>query len=80
MTALVEGFRASVLGGPIPWPAVAVSACAAVGLSLVGCLYFRKVEDDYRVLSRELTLTEWRQRSAFQRYLDNTMRLTAALQ
>jgi len=41
---------------------------------------FRKVEDDYRALSRELTLTEWRQRSAFQRYLDNTMRLTAALQ
>ncbi|MGH3336367.1 MAG: cardiolipin synthase [Nocardioides sp.] len=41
---------------------------------------FRKVEDDYRALSRELTLTEWRRRSAFQRYLDNTMRLTAALQ
>ena len=41
---------------------------------------FRKVEDDYRALSRELTLEEWRQRSAWQRYLDNTMRLTAALQ
>jgi len=40
----------------------------------------RKVEDDYRALSRELTLEEWRQRSAWQRYLDNTMRLTAALQ
>ena len=41
---------------------------------------FRKVEDDYRALSRELTLEEWQQRSAWQRYLDNTMRLTAALQ
>ena len=41
---------------------------------------FRKVEDDYRTLSRELTLEEWRQRSPWQRYLDNTMRLTAALQ
>ncbi|WP_416952917.1 cardiolipin synthase [Nocardioides sp. T5] len=41
---------------------------------------FRKVEDDYRALSRELTLEEWRQRSHWQRYLDNTMRLTAALQ
>ena len=41
---------------------------------------FRKVEDDYRALSRELSLEEWQQRSPWQRYLDNTMRLTAALQ
>ncbi|WP_426244816.1 cardiolipin synthase [Nocardioides sp. LHG3406-4] len=41
---------------------------------------FRKVEDSYRVLSRELTLEEWRHRSPRQRYVDNTMRLTAALQ
>ena len=41
---------------------------------------FRKVEDAYRALSRELTIEEWRQRSMVQRYLDNTMRLTAALQ
>ena len=47
MTALIEGFRASVLGGPIPWPAVAVSSAAAAGLFLAGCLYFRKVEDDF---------------------------------
>jgi lipopolysaccharide transport system permease protein len=47
LTALIQGFRASVLGGPIPWPAVAVSTATAVGLFLVGCLYFRKVEDDF---------------------------------
>jgi cardiolipin synthase A/B len=41
---------------------------------------FREVENGYRALSRELTLDEWRQRSKVQRYLDNTMRLTAALQ
>jgi cardiolipin synthase len=41
---------------------------------------FRKVEDDYRALSRELTAEEWSRRPFVQRYLDNTMRLTAALQ
>ena len=41
---------------------------------------FREVEDAYRALSSELTIEEWRQRSKVQRYLDNTMRLTAALQ
>lgn len=41
---------------------------------------FRKVEDDYRSLSRELTADEWGRRARLQRYLDNTMRLTAALQ
>jgi cardiolipin synthase len=41
---------------------------------------FRDVEDSYRELSRELTLVEWRRRPFRQRYLDNTMRLTAALQ
>lgn len=41
---------------------------------------FREVEDGYRALSSELTLAKWRERSPRQRYLDNTMRLTAALQ
>ncbi|GAA0974009.1 Cardiolipin synthase A [Nocardioides aquaticus] len=41
---------------------------------------FRAVEDGYRAMTRELTLDEWQQRSRGQRYLDNTMRLTAALQ
>ncbi len=39
----------------------------------------REVEDNYRALSRELTLEEWRAgRGAA--YVDNVMRLTAALQ
>ncbi|HET6654554.1 MAG TPA: cardiolipin synthase [Nocardioides sp.] len=40
----------------------------------------RKVEDGYRALSRELTLDEWSRRPALKKYVDNVMRLTAALQ
>ena len=38
------------------------------------------VEDHYRSVSRELTLEEWRRRSLRLRWVDNVMRLTAALQ
>lgn len=40
----------------------------------------RRVQDTYRALSRELTLDDWNQRPARTRYVDNVMRLTAALQ
>ena len=40
----------------------------------------RRVEDDYRARSRELTLEEWRRRPLRKRYVDNVMRLTASLQ
>lgn len=40
----------------------------------------REIEDGYRALSRELTLPEWEQRPARTKYVDNVMRLTAALQ
>jgi cardiolipin synthase len=40
----------------------------------------RAVEDDYRALSSELTRDEWSGRSRGSRYVDNVMRLTAALQ
>jgi len=40
----------------------------------------REVEDNYRALSRTLTLEEWDQRPGRLKYLDNVMRLTAALQ
>ncbi len=39
-----------------------------------------EVEDVYRSLSTELTLEEWRSRSWGQTYVNNLMRLTAALQ
>ena len=41
---------------------------------------FRAVEDTYRSLSRELTREEWSTRPRHLRYVDNVMRLTAALQ
>lgn len=40
----------------------------------------REVQDEYRRLGSELTLTEWDQRPARLRYVDNVLRLTAALQ
>lgn len=40
----------------------------------------RRVEDGYRSISRELSLEEWLQRPRRTRYVDNVMRLTAALQ
>ena len=40
----------------------------------------REVEDTYRGLCRELTLEEWRKRTFGRKYVDNAMRLTAALQ
>jgi cardiolipin synthase len=40
----------------------------------------REVEDQYRSLSQQLTLADWRRRPLRKRYIDNVMRLTSALQ
>ena len=40
----------------------------------------REVEDSYRAVSTEITLSGWRKRPLPKRYLDNVMRLTSALQ
>jgi cardiolipin synthase len=50
----------------------------ATGASVVADM--KRVEDTYRGLSRELTLEEWRERSAGSKYVDNAMRLTSSLQ
>jgi lipopolysaccharide transport system permease protein len=47
MASLVAAFRASLLGAPIPWVDVGVAAASSVALFVVGCLYFRKVEDGF---------------------------------
>ncbi|GAC1463428.1 MAG: ABC transporter permease [Isosphaeraceae bacterium] len=47
LTGLIATFRASLLGGPVPWGSLAGSAVSVVGLFVVGCLYFRKVEDRF---------------------------------
>jgi lipopolysaccharide transport system permease protein len=47
MTGLIQAFRASVLGTPIPWAKLAASsACAALAF-FGGCVYFRRVEDGF---------------------------------
>lgn len=47
LAAPIAGFRACLFGGPIPWDGVAVAATIAAALFAFGCLYFRKVEDDF---------------------------------
>ena len=47
MNSLIETFRASLLGGPVPWAALGVTAVIAAATFLVGCLYFRRVEDRF---------------------------------
>ncbi|MEO2088608.1 MAG: ABC transporter permease [Gemmataceae bacterium] len=47
LVAPIAAFRACVLGGPIPWVGLAVSTVVAVLLFVVGCLYFKKVEDSF---------------------------------
>ena len=47
MTSLISAFRASVLGGPVPWLGLGIAMATAVLVFLLGCLYFRKVEDRF---------------------------------
>ena len=47
MTGLIAFFRASVLGGPLPWQSLAYSTAGAACAFLLGCLYFRRVEDAF---------------------------------
>lgn len=44
---LIHTFRQAVLGGPIDWYALAVSAAISVPLLLLACLYFRRVERSF---------------------------------
>ncbi|HJT78085.1 MAG TPA: ABC transporter permease [Gemmataceae bacterium] len=47
MEGLVGAFRAAVLGGTIDWLRLGVAGSIAVGLFLVGCVYFRQVEERF---------------------------------
>jgi lipopolysaccharide transport system permease protein len=44
---LILNFRQAVLGGPLDLYALAVSSAVSLGLLLVGCLYFRRVERSF---------------------------------
>jgi lipopolysaccharide transport system permease protein len=47
MTGLISAFRASVLGGPIPWTKLASSTVVVFTVFVAACFYFRKVEDTF---------------------------------
>ena len=47
LVAPIAAFRACLLGGPIPWQGLAISATCALAVFVLGCLYFRKVEDSF---------------------------------
>lgn len=47
MTSLIGSFRASLLGGAMPWSQLGWSAICVGLFFLLGCLYFRKVEDGF---------------------------------
>lgn len=47
MTGLIAFFRAAVLGGPLPWQSLAYSSAGGAAAFVLGCLYFRRVEDSF---------------------------------
>jgi lipopolysaccharide transport system permease protein len=47
MTTLIGAFRAATLGGPIPWGPLVTTSAVVLATLLIGCLYFRKVEDSF---------------------------------
>jgi lipopolysaccharide transport system permease protein len=47
MTSFVSTFRSAVIGGPVPWMQLSVAAGLAGATFVLGCLYFRKVEDSF---------------------------------
>jgi lipopolysaccharide transport system permease protein len=47
MTTLVAAFRASVLGGPVPWLRLGLVAVEVLLVFAFACFYYRKVEDGF---------------------------------
>jgi lipopolysaccharide transport system permease protein len=47
MTTLVAAYRAAALGGPFPWGPFSLSSAGAGLVLVLGCCYFRKVEDRF---------------------------------
>jgi homopolymeric O-antigen transport system permease protein len=47
VAGLVEGYRASILGRPLPWGPLGLAAASAALLLGAGTLYFQKVERDF---------------------------------
>lgn len=47
LNSLIESFRAGLVGGPVPWDGLGVSAAVSVVVFLIGCYVFRRIEDRF---------------------------------
>jgi lipopolysaccharide transport system permease protein len=47
LSPLVNSFRRAVLGGSVPWLQLGIAATVSIGIFVLGCLYFRRVEDGF---------------------------------
>jgi lipopolysaccharide transport system permease protein len=47
MIGLIAAFRAAALGGPMPWATLAASSACSLLALIIGCFYFRRVEDTF---------------------------------
>ena len=47
MTGLITFFRAATLGRPLPWDVLLIPTATVVVLFVVGCFYFRRMEDTF---------------------------------
>jgi lipopolysaccharide transport system permease protein len=47
LTGLVAAFRACLLGTPMPWDLLASAALLSSGAFVLGCFYFRRMEDGF---------------------------------
>ena len=47
MAGLLGGFRTAVLGGPINWTSLAVSAAVIIGLLIIASIQFRRMEHEF---------------------------------
>lgn len=47
LVGLIAGFRSTLLGTPLPWVSLGWSVVGAALMLVLGCLYFRHVEDSF---------------------------------
>jgi lipopolysaccharide transport system permease protein len=44
LTGIIGGFRAALLGQPLPWDLIGIGGAVAVALAASGAFYFRRME------------------------------------
>jgi len=47
INALIEGFRDATMNSPLAWDRIGLAALIIFATFLIGCLYFRRVEDEF---------------------------------